>query len=241
VGATEHAEHADLGKDIGMLVGVGELGVPLMSDIAAALAEADVLIDFSYHTAVPVHAKAAADKRCAVVIGSTALTKEEAAAVSTAANLVPIVWAPNMSLGVNVLFAAVKKAASVFGGQYEMSIDDVHHVHKADAPSGTALRLGEKVAEGLGKPFESVYVHDEEGKLGDSAPSDKLVIRSYRRGEVVGDHTVAFKNTGETIEFTHHACSRECFAMGALHAARWVVSHKPRLYDMQDVLGLQDL
>jgi 4-hydroxy-tetrahydrodipicolinate reductase len=239
VGATEHDQHPDLGRDAGVLVGVGDLGVPLTSDLAGALEEADVLIDFTFHTAVPKNAQVAARVGRAVVIGTTALSTEEAAEVSAAADKVPIVWAPNMSLGVNVLFAAVKKAARVFAGQYEMSIEDVHHIHKADAPSGTALRLGEKVAEGLGKPFESVYVHDEEGQM-EEPPAGKLVIRSFRRGEVVGDHTVSFQNAGETIEFTHHAWSRECFAMGALHAAKWAVSRKPRLYDMQDVLDLQD-
>jgi 4-hydroxy-tetrahydrodipicolinate reductase len=239
VGAIEYPEHPDLGADIGTLTGGAALGVPLTSDVSAALEAADVLIVFTSHTAVPELAKAAARMGRAVVIGTTALTPEEDEVVSVAAGRVPIVSAPNMSLGVNVLFAAVKKAASVLGNDYEMSIEDVHHVHKLDAPSGTALRLGEKVAEGLGTPFEKVYVHDEEGQLAEP-PAGKLVIRSFRRGEVVGDHTVAFQNEVETVEFTHHAWSRECLAVGALHAAKWVVARKPRLYDMQDVLGLQD-
>ncbi len=236
--AIEIEGHAALGRDAGAVAGVAPLGVPVTADLAAALERADVLIDFTYQQAVPGHAQLAAANRRAVVIGTTGLTPEEKAIVSAAADRVPIVWAPNMSLGVNLLFAMVRKAAQVLGPDYAVSVEDVHHIHKKDAPSGTALRLGEKVAEGAGVPFESVYVHDEEGRDG-IADTSKIVIRSFRRGEVVGDHTVTFGSAAETVSFRHQAWNRDCFALGALRAATWVVTRKPRLYDMQDVLGLR--
>jgi 4-hydroxy-tetrahydrodipicolinate reductase len=143
-----------------------------------------------------------------------------------------------MSLGVNFLFAVLRKAGAVFGLDYSVTIDETHHIHKKDAPSGTALLLGEKVADGWGKDFGEVMLHDEGGKL-ETPPADKITIRSHREGEVVGDHTVRLESAGETVEFTHRAWSRGAFATGALKAALWVVDKRPRLYDMQDVLGLQ--
>jgi 4-hydroxy-tetrahydrodipicolinate reductase len=173
----------------------------------------------------------------ALVIGTTALTDEEQEVVDLAGDKVPIVQAPNMSLGVNLMFAFSQRAAAVLGDGYRVTIDDTHHIHKLDAPSGTALRLGEKVAEGAGVNFKDVYIHDEGGKQ-DSYPAGSIPIRSFREGEVVGDHTVSFENEGERVELTHHAWSRDAFAMGALHAAKWVATRRPRIYDMQDVLGL---
>ena len=240
VGATEYAEHPQLGEDAGTVAGIDPVGIKLNADLDEALTDADVIIDFTVHSAVPVNvAKAAAQGRAAV-IGTTALTDEEAAEVSRAADKVPIVWAPNMSLGVNLLFAMSKRAAEVLGDGYRVVIEDTHHIHKLDAPSGTALRLGEKVAEGAGVDFKKVYIHDENGQQ-ESYPAGSIPIRSYRRGEVVGDHTVSFENEGERIELTHHAWSRDAFAMGALHAAKWVATRRPRIYDMQDVLGLNEV
>ena len=239
VGATEYAEHPALGQDVGELAGIAPVGVVLTDNLADALADADVIIDFTVHTAVPQNVKTAADMGRAAVIGTTALDDAETAVVQQAANKVPIVWAPNMSLGVNLLFAMSKRAAQVLGPDYRVIIEDTHHIHKLDAPSGTALRLGEKVAEGAGVDFKSVYIHDEGGKQ-ESYPAGSIPIRSFREGEVVGDHTVAFENDGERIELTHHAWSRDAFAMGALHAAKWVATRRPRLYDMQDVLGLAE-
>jgi 4-hydroxy-tetrahydrodipicolinate reductase len=237
VGATEHDQHEALGQDVGEIAGIGPVGVTLTANLSEALAEADVVIDFTYHTAVPVNVKTAAAMGRAAVVGTTALDETETAVVERAADKVPIVWAPNMSLGVNLLFAMSKRAAAVLGSGYAVTIDDTHHIHKLDAPSGTALRLGEKVAEGAGVNFKDVYIHDEGGKQA-SYPAGSIPIRSYREGEVVGDHTVAFENEGERIELTHHAWSRDAFAMGALHAAKWVSTRRPRMYDMQDVLGL---
>ena len=239
VGAIEQAGHESLGCDAGTLIGGEAIGVAVTDDLAAAISDADALIDFTFHTAVPGNAQIAANAGRAVVIGATALEGDERAVVEKAAGKVPIVWAPNMSLGVNLLFAVSKRAAAVLGDGYRIRIDETHHVHKFDAPSGTALRLGEKVAEGAGVRFEDAYVHDEGGAQ-DSYPDGSIPIRSFREGEVVGDHTVSFENAGERIELTHHAWSRDAFAMGALHAAKWVCTRRPRLYDMQDVLGLSE-
>ncbi len=237
VGATEHPAHEALGSDVGTLAGIDPVGIFLTANLDEALAEADVIIDFTVHQAVPINAKKAAGMGRAAVIGTTALTDDETAVVLQAADKIPIVWAPNMSLGVNLLFAMSKRAAEVLGDGYRVVIEDTHHIHKIDAPSGTALRLGEKVAEGAKVDFKKVYIHDEGGKES-TYPPGSIPIRSYRKGEVVGDHTVSFENDGERIELTHHAWSREAFAMGALHAAKWVSTKRPRIYDMQDVLGL---
>ncbi|MBN1556810.1 MAG: 4-hydroxy-tetrahydrodipicolinate reductase [Lentisphaerae bacterium] len=236
-GALERAGHEALGRDAGEPAGLGRTGVPVTADVRAALKDADVLIDFSYHTAVPEHAAAAAESGTALVIGTTALEDAETAAVRRAAEAVPVVRAPNMSLGINVLFGALRKAAAVFGEGYRVEIEETHHVHKRDAPSGTALRLGACVAEGRGREFEQVRL-DVDGEAPCDAAADRIVIRSHRRGEVVGDHTVRFVNAGETIEFTHHAWSRRAFASGALRAAAWAAGRTPGLYDMRDVLGL---
>lgn len=237
VGAVEYEGHELLGKDAGELAGVGKIGVEVVSDVSKAIEDCDVLIDFTLHDAVPGNMIAVEEAGKAAVIGTTGLTPEETAVVKKCAEKVPVVWAPNMSLGINMLFAAVKKAGEVFGPGYAIEIDETHHVHKKDAPSGTALRLGEKAAEGLGVEFDSHYIHDEGGEKG-IKDSSKIVIRSHREGEVVGDHTVSFESHGERIEFTHNAWSRESFAVGAYRAAQWLIGREPGLYDMQDVMGL---
>jgi 4-hydroxy-tetrahydrodipicolinate reductase len=240
-GATERPGHEWLGRDTGEIIGSeSRSGVSLTDELEPVLAQADVLIDFTYHSAVPRNAQLAARLKRAVVIGTTGLGTDESMAVDKAANSVPIVWAPNMSLGVNLLFAMAKRAASVLGTGYEVRIDETHHIHKLDAPSGTALRLGEKVADGAGVRFEDVYLHDEGGVMA-SYPAGRIAIRSYREGEVFGDHTVVFDGLAERVELTHHVKSRDALALGALHAAKWVCSQRPRLYDMQDVLGLRDV
>lgn len=237
-GAVEAPGHAQLGTDSGVLAGVAANGVPLQDDPAPLLGHADVLIDFSFHEAVPGHVDAAARAGCAVVLGTTGLTEPEQDAVRCAARKVAVVWAPNMSRGVNLLFWVVERAARVLGPQYSVSIEETHHVHKKDAPSGTALRLGERVAEGSGRPFDGWMLH----MPGDAEPppdvSGRLLIRSHREGQIVGDHAVCFENDVERITFAHSATSREMFAAGALKAAEWVAGRVPGLYDMQDVLGL---
>jgi len=237
VAATEMSIHKDIGKDVGVIAGLEKIGVILSDDLQAALSNADVLIDFTFHAAAPIHALIASQTGKALVVGTTGLDAAERDAVKKAAEKIPVVWAPNMSLGINLLFAMVKKAAAALATGYTVEIDETHHIHKKDSPSGTALKLGEKVAEGLGWDFKASMIHDAEGAFR-KHPQGKIVIRSHREGEVVGDHTVSFGNDTERIEFTHRAWSRDALAIGAIRAAQWVVSRKPALYDMQDVLGL---
>jgi len=160
--------------------------------------------------------------------------------VKEAATQIPLVWAPNMSLGVNLLFAMAKQAAETLDDSYTVTIDETHHIHKKDAPSGTALRLGEKVAEGQGIPF-TFGLSINGGAPSPEVSEDGILMRSFREGEVVGEHTVNFANEVELVSFTHHAHSRDALALGAIHATRWLSDKGPGLYDMQDVLGLSDL
>jgi 4-hydroxy-tetrahydrodipicolinate reductase len=236
-GAIEAAGHPGLGRDAGLAAGVGEAGVALTDDLKTALSNADVLIDFSAHEAVPVNMRHAVELRRAVVLGTTGLNDAERAAVQRAAQLIPVVWAPNMSLGVNLLFALVEKAAGILGADYDVEIIETHHRFKKDAPSGTAIRLGEKVAAGRGQVLSSVANYGREGLVGER-PRGQIGIHAVRAGDAIGDHTVMFATEGERVEISHRATSRDAFAMGALHAARWVASQRPRIYDMQDVLGL---
>ena len=237
VGAVECAGHDDLGRDAGDVAGIGTLGIAVTDDLAAVLERADVLVDFTLHTAAPGNVKVARSLRRAAVFGATGLTRDETDALMQAGMDIPIVWAPNMSLGMNFLFATVRRAAAVLGEDYRVKIDETHHVHKKDAPSGTALRLGEHVAEARGWNFDACMTHEEDGSR---EPGEKeVLIQSHREGEIVGIHGVSFSSAGETLELKHTAHSREAFAVGAMTAAAWVVRQRPRLYDMQDVLNLR--
>lgn len=238
VAAVEAASCPLCGKDAGLLAGIGENGVLVSSDLAAAVKSADVLVDFSFHENVPVTLKHAVALQKAVVIGTTGLNPEERASVDAAAKVIPIVSAPNMSLGVNLLFALVEQAGKALGLDYDVEITEAHHRFKKDAPSGTALRLGEKVAHGRKQNFRDVAIYGREG-LGSERPRGEIGIHALRAADIIGDHTVLFATEGERIEISHRATSRDAFAKGALHAGVWLVSQKAGLYDMQDVLGLR--
>lgn len=237
VAALDRSDCPLLGRDSGTVAGTAETGVPMTADLDAALRAAGVLVDFSFHTVVPATASAAAAAGKALVLGTTGLTPAEATTVHAAARKIPIVWAPNMSLGVNLLFLLVKQAASVLGLDYDVEIVESHHRFKKDAPSGTALRLAERVAEGRGQRLEDVACYGRHGMSGER-PKGQIAIHALRMGDVVGDHTVSFGVEGERVELTHKASSRDALAMGALRAAQWVAGRKPGLYDMADVLGL---
>jgi 4-hydroxy-tetrahydrodipicolinate reductase len=232
--AVEHAEYPALGEDAGRVAGIAEAGVAITSDFDAALPAADVVIEFALHAAVPAHARAAAAAGTPIVIGTTGLTPDETATVHAAAERTAVVWAPNMSVGINVLCEAVQRAAAAFGDAYTIEIEETHHVHKKDAPSGTALLLGRRAAAGRGVPFDAAWRHNPDG------PPDRatITIRSHREGEVVGEHTVRFAAPGETIELVHHTHSRDALAGGALRAAAWLIGRPPGLYGMGEVLGL---
>jgi len=237
VAAVDRPDCPLLGRDSGTSAGAAETGVLMTADLAAAVRAADVLVDFSFHTVVPATAQAAAAAGRALVLGTTGLTTAEEQSVRAAAAVIPVVWAPNMSLGVNVLFALVKQAAAALGLDYDVEIIETHHRFKKDAPSGTALRLAERVAEGRGQSFRDVACFGRKGISGDR-PKGQIAIHALRMGDVVGDHTVTFGVAGERVELAHKASSRDALAVGALRAAQWVAGRKPGLYDMADVLGL---
>ncbi len=238
VAAVDRSDCPLLGRDSGTVAGTAETGVPMTADLAAAVRAAGVLVDFSFHAVVPATAQAAAAAGKALVLGTTGLTPAEEGTVRAAAQTIPIVWAPNMSLGVNLLFLLVKQAAAVLGLDYDVEIVETHHRFKKDAPSGTALRLAERVAEGRGQSFEDVACCYGRHGMSGERPKGQIAIHALRMGDVVGDHTVSFGVEGERVELTHKASSRDALAMGALRAAQWVAGRKPGLYDMGDILGL---
>ncbi len=196
----------------------------------------EAVIDFSFHTAVPDNVEKAAAQGVAYVVGTTGLSPEEQARVDACKEKIPVVQAANYSLGVNLLLELVKKAASVLGSEYDIEITEMHHRHKKDSPSGTALMLANAAAEGRGVALDDVAVYGRKGIVGER-PSGEIAIHAIRGGSVVGDHTVMFAGDVERVEITHKAQSREAFAAGAIRAAKWAAGRKPGAYDMRDVLG----
>jgi 4-hydroxy-tetrahydrodipicolinate reductase len=235
-GAVERPGSA-VGQDAGALAFAGPAGVLVVDDLAKALAGADVVIDFTTHEASARHAEACAERGVPLVIGSTGFTPEAKARVATAAKKIPIVLAPNMSVGVTVLFELVRQAAKVLGDGYDVEIVELHHKKKRDAPSGTAVRLGEIAAEALGRDPKDTLAFSRHGIIGERPPRE-IGMQTLRGGDVVGEHTVFFCGEGERLELTHRATSREQFARGAVRAAQWVVGKPAGLHDMADVLGL---
>lgn len=211
--------------------------VYVSSDPAAEIGKAEVLIDFTAPEACVRNVRLATDAGIPSVIGTTGLTEHQLAEIRVFTQRVPIVLAPNFSVGVNLLFKLVREAAEVLGLEYNCEIVEVHHNQKKDSPSGTALRLAERAAEGLGLSAESDLAHGREGLIG-VRPIREIGMHAVRGGDVTGDHTVSFFGQGERIELSHRAHNRDNFARGALRAAQFVVNADPGLYDMQDVLGL---
>ena len=200
-------------------------------------AETEAVIDFTFHEAVPANITKAAQDGVVYVLGTTGLTAEEQAVVDAAAKKIPVVQSGNYSLGINLLLGLVKKAAEILGVEYDCEVVEMHHRHKKDAPSGTALMLAKAAAEGRGQDFGGVSVFGREGMVGER-PQGEIAVHALRGGSVIGDHTVIFAGDVERVELVHKAQSREAFAAGALRAALWAADRKPGLYSMRDVLGL---
>jgi len=236
VGATESAGSPHLGRDAGELAGVGSLKVTVTDTLAPLLATADAVIDFTGPAASVSHAAACAAHGTALVIGSTGFTSEQKAALAEAATRTALVVAPNMSVGVNLLFRLAAEAARVLGPGFDVEVVEAHHRHKKDAPSGTAVRLAEVLAEAMGVDPATDVQHGREGITG-ARPGGVIGMHAVRGGDVVGDHTVLLLGDGERVELTHRATSRSNFAEGALRAARWLPGRAPGVYDMGDVLG----
>jgi 4-hydroxy-tetrahydrodipicolinate reductase len=205
--------------------------------VVEAIDRCDVVIEFAHHSLSGELAQIAANHGKAVIIGTTGHTNGEREAIEKSARLVPIVFAPNFSVGVNLLFHLTQIAAETLGENYDEEVVEMHHRQKLDAPSGTARRLGEILAEASGGTYDELAVHGRLGEVG-ARPRRVIGMHALRGGDVVGDHTVYFSTIGERLELTHRASSRDTFASGALRAAHWVRGQKPGLYSMQDVLGL---
>ena len=212
-------------------------GIKIVADAAAAIGAAQVVIDFTVPAATVAHARIAADKGVAMVIGTTGLSPEQTAAVHEAAKKVPIMWAANMALGVNVLMALVERTAALLDPAYDIEVLEMHHRHKIDAPSGTALALGRSAAVGRKVELEKVWRKSRDGHTG-ARPTGEIGFATLRGGEEVGVHTVFFAAAGERLELSHRSFSREGYAAGAVRAAKWLEGKKPGLYGMKDVLGL---
>ena len=239
VAAVDRAGAPLLGQDAGVAAGVPALGVVLGADLAAGLAaRPDVAVDFSSPSATAATAAQVAAAGVPWVVGTTGLGAAEQAAVAQAAKMIPVVLSANMSLGVNLLYALVAQAARTLAGlRYDCEIVERHHRRKKDAPSGTALYLGEAAAQGFGWNLKDVAVDGRTGIPGER-PEKEIGFHAVRGGDIVGDHTVLFAADGECIELSHRATSRDTLALGALRAAAWLPGRAPALYGMRDVLGL---
>lgn len=236
--ASEHASHPLIGADAGEIAGVGRLKVAISADLAALTPQFDVLIDFTRPDAVLQHLELCRTAAKAMVIGTTGLAIAQKAAIAAAATQIPIVAAPNMSVGVNLCFKLLELTAQVLGDQVDIEIIEAHHRHKIDAPSGTALAMGQVIAKTLGRDLEHCAVYGRQGATG-ARDRSAIGFATVRAGDIVGEHTALFADVGERIEITHRASSRMTFAKGAVRAAVWLQEQPPGLYDMQDVLGLR--
>ncbi|HKJ72469.1 MAG TPA: 4-hydroxy-tetrahydrodipicolinate reductase, partial [Gammaproteobacteria bacterium] len=227
-----------VGRDAGELAGTGPLGVAVSDDLADVLGGADAVIDFTLPEATTRYAQQCAEAGVALVVGTTGFDAEQKAILDDASGHIPVVVAPNMSIGVNLTFKVLGMVARALGDDYDVEIIEAHHRNKVDAPSGTALRMGEVVADALGRSLDANAVYGREGRTG-VRERETIGFETIRAGDIVGEHTVLFAGAGERVEIGHKATSRMTFASGAVRAARWVAGQAPGQYDMQDVLGLR--
>ncbi len=235
--AIERTGTSLMGADAGELAGVGILDVKLVDDVADVVDDFDVLIDFTSieNTLSNLQVCSASNKK--IIIGTTGFNEEQKQLIKAASQDIALVFAPNMSVGVNLCLKLLQTAAAIFNEDYDIEVIEAHHRDKVDAPSGTALRMGEVIADTLGRDLSECAVYGREGHTGARKP-DTIGFETIRAGDIVGEHTVMFATEGERVEITHKASSRMTFAKGAVRAARWLQSKENGLYDMQDVLGL---
>lgn len=236
--AVERAESSLLGADAGELAGIGRLGVTLVGSLAEVIDQFDVVIDFTAPVATVAHLALCQAHGKAIVIGTTGLNDEQKQQVQQVARAVPVVYSGNYSVGVNVSLKLLEMAARTFGDTVDIDVLEAHHRHKVDAPSGTALMMGEAVASALGRDLKDVAVYAREGHTG-PRQREQIGFQTLRGGDTVGDHTVFFFGEGERVEIRHVATNRANFAVGAVRAALWVATKVPALYDMRDVLNLK--
>ena len=236
-GALDQPGSAALGQDAAAFLG-RDSGVLITADLRAGLAGADVLIDFTRPEGTLAHLAACRELGVRAVIGTTGFDDAGKAAIADAARQIPIVFAPNMSVGVNVVMKLLDMAARALSTGYDIEVIEAHHRHKVDAPSGTALAMGEVLASALGRDLAECAVYAREGHTGERDPSS-IGFATIRGGDIVGDHTVLFAGTGERIEISHKSSSRQGYAQGSLRAAHYLADRAPGLYGMNDVLGLR--
>ncbi|MFZ2089880.1 MAG: 4-hydroxy-tetrahydrodipicolinate reductase [Desulfobaccales bacterium] len=237
-GAIEQSGHPQVGKDVGEVVGLPKKGIMISGSLAEVLPHGDVLIEFTHPEPTLAHLKEAAAEGLAMVIGTTGLNPQQVGELKGLAGKTRVVFAPNMSVGVNLMFKVVENIAKVLTEGYDVEIVEAHHRLKKDAPSGTALKLAQVIAQALGRDLDKVGVYGRKGITGER-PKDEIGIMTVRAGDIVGEHTVTFCGIGERLEVIHRAHNRDNFARGAVRAAQWIVNQPPGLYDMQDVLGLK--
>ena len=235
VAALDAPGHPLLGRDAGELAGIGSLNLPLQTEWGQ---DADVLIDFSSPDGALARLKECVQRKTPALIGATGLTDQQKAQIAAAADTIPVLLAPNMSVGVNLLCNLVGEVAKALGQDYDIEITEAHHRFKKDAPSGTALRLAEKICETTGRRIAADLVHGRHGQVGERTPRE-IGIHALRGGDIVGDHTVTFTALGERIELTHRAHTRDTFVRGALRAARFLAPQPPGAYTINHVLGLR--
>lgn len=235
--ASEHPDSPFIGADAGEIAGIGRLGIPITADLALLVDRFDLLIDFTKPTVTIAHLALCRSAGKAMVIGTTGLSMEQKAEIAAGAARIPIVFAPNMSVGVNLCLKLLELAARTLGDSVDIEILEAHHRHKVDAPSGTALAMGQTIAGVLGRDLAQCAVYGREGVTGERG-RNTIGFATIRAGDIVGDHTVLFADDGERIEITHRASSRMTFAKGAARAAAWLANRPPGLYDMRDVLDL---
>jgi 4-hydroxy-tetrahydrodipicolinate reductase len=237
-GALEQPASPQVGKDVGEVAGLPKKGIPVSGSLAEVLPQGDVLIEFTHPEPTLSHLKEVAAAGKAMVIGTTGLNPQQLGELRGLAGKTRVVFAPNMSVGVNLMFKVVENIARVLSDGYDVEIVEAHHRLKKDAPSGTALKLAQIIAQSLGRDLEKVGVYGRKGITGERT-KDEIGIMTVRAGDIVGEHTVTFCGIGERLEVIHRAHNRDNFARGAVRAAQWIVAQPPGLYDMQDVLGLK--
>lgn len=238
VAAVEGKGHSVVDKDVGETLGQSKMGVTIVDNLEKVVNDGDVLIDFTHHEATVMNMALAADQGKAMVIGTTGFSAGELQVIHELSRKIPCVLAPNMSVGVNVMFKVLKDVAKILGNDYDIEIIEAHHNQKKDAPSGTAMKMAQIIADALERDLDQEAVYTRKGMIGERKKSE-IGIQTIRGGDIVGEHDVMFVTSGERLEFIHRAHSRDNFARGAVRAAKWVVKQKPGVYDMQDVLGLR--
>jgi len=237
-GAVERLDHPSMGRDVGEVAGLGKWGIPLSGALKEVIAAGDVVIEFTNAEASLKNLRVVAENAKSAVIGSTGFSCEQVKEVQLLTQKIACVLSPNMSVGVNVMFRVIGDLAKILGDDYDVEVIEAHHRMKKDAPSGTAMKMGQILAQALKRNLDQVGVYERKGIIGERKRTE-IGMQTIRAGDIVGEHTVIFGGLGERLEVIHRAHSRDNFARGAIRAAGWVIKQKPGLYDMQDVLGLK--